>query len=52
MKKEQKQKKDEYDDASDSLIIGDMNIDIYKFIKAIIEEYVKDSAFVDFLKNN
>ena len=45
-------KKDERDYADEEIILGDLTGDIFKFIRAIIEEYIKDRKLVEFIKEN
>ena len=50
LKKEVKKSNDE--DTDDEIILERLNSDIYDFIRAIIEEYIKDRKLVEFLKEN
>lgn len=50
LKKEVKKSKEE--DISEDYILGDLISDLYGFIRAIIEEYIKDRKLVEFLKEN
>jgi hypothetical protein len=45
-------KKSNEEDMSEEIILEQLSGDVYKFIRAIIEEYIKDRKMVEFLKEN
>ncbi|WP_299701432.1 HEPN domain-containing protein [uncultured Pontibacter sp.] len=50
LRKEAKKSKEE--DISEDIILERLNNDLFNFIRAIVEEYIKDRKLVDFLKEN
>lgn len=50
LKKEVKNSKDE--DMNEDFVLELLSRDVYMFIRAIIEEYIKDRKLVDFMKEN